>query len=221
MKRKWGSPWKTSEQTYGLMTRCAAHRYTIDVRPRARMYGDETLFHQSSHSSYFIVIELFFSRNRTNDGSFHNNRGYGASKELHGGALQLRWVQTHMDALFLLFMHYISILYISNMHILQLSWNTFPIDGHYRTNFISGVGHPKSDLVVPLVLRMVCCAMAGALALYYRSLGTMSTLLRMSNISSRPYCWTMTVTLYHMHILHIYLYHLHDKLSSHNVACVL
>jgi hypothetical protein len=27
--------------------------------------------------------------------------------------------------------------------------------GHYRMNIISGVGHPRSDLVVPLVLCMV------------------------------------------------------------------
>jgi hypothetical protein len=64
----------------------------------------------------------------------------------------------------------------------------FPMDGHYRTDVISGVGHPRSDLVVPLVLRMVCCAMVRALVLYYRSLKTMSTLLRRSNISVRPYC---------------------------------
>jgi hypothetical protein len=34
--------------------------------------------------------------------------------------------------------------------------------------------------------------MAGALALYYRSLGTAPTLLRMGNISSRPYMGVMT-----------------------------
>jgi hypothetical protein len=28
----------------------------------------------------------------------------------------------------------------------------FPMNGHYRTNIISGVGHPRSNLVVPLVL---------------------------------------------------------------------
>jgi hypothetical protein len=27
--------------------------------------------------------------------------------------------------------------------------------GHYKMNVISGVGHPRSDSVVPLVLRMV------------------------------------------------------------------
>jgi hypothetical protein len=32
---------------------------------------------------------------------------------------------------------------------------SFPMDGHYRTNIISIVGHPKSDLVVPLVLCIV------------------------------------------------------------------
>jgi hypothetical protein len=31
------------------------------------------------------------------------------------------------------------------------------MSGHYRTNIISGVGHPRSDLVVPLVLCTVAC----------------------------------------------------------------
>jgi hypothetical protein len=64
----------------------------------------------------------------------------------------------------------------------------FPMDDHYRTNVINGVGHPRLDSVVPLVLRTVCCAMAGAMALYYMSFGTRSNLLRMSNILDRPYC---------------------------------
>jgi hypothetical protein len=63
----------------------------------------------------------------------------------------------------------------------------FPMDGHYRMDVISGVSHPRSYSVVPLVLRMVCCAMAGAPALYYRSFGTASALLRRGNISGRPY----------------------------------
>ena len=50
-----------------------------------------------------------------------------------------------------------------------------------------GVGHSGSDPIVPLMLRTVCFrAMAGALALYYRSLKTLSTLLRRGNISGRP-----------------------------------
>jgi hypothetical protein len=47
---------------------------------------------------------------------------------------------------------------------------------------------PRSDLVVPLVLRTACCVMIGAPALYYRSLGTASILLRRDNISDRLYC---------------------------------
>jgi hypothetical protein len=39
---------------------------------------------------------------------------------------------------------------------------------------------------------MVYYAMVGALALYYKSLGTASTLLRMSNISGRPYMGVVT-----------------------------
>ena len=72
-----------------------------------------------------------------------------------------------------------------------------------------GAGHPRSDSVVLLMLRTVCCAKAGVLALYYRSLGTAPTLLRNGNILSRPYYWTMTAT----HIicicsLSLYIYHL-------------
>ena len=55
-----------------------------------------------------------------------------------------------------------------------------------RTSLV-GVGHSGLDSIVPLMLRMVCFrAMAGALALYYRSLGTASTLLRRGKISGRP-----------------------------------
>jgi hypothetical protein len=56
-----------------------------------------------------------------------------------------------------------------------------------RTSLV-GVGHLRSDSIVPLMLRTVCCIMAGALALYYRFLGTSSTLLRRGNIAARPYC---------------------------------
>jgi hypothetical protein len=51
-----------------------------------------------------------------------------------------------------------------------------------------GVGHSGSDPIVPLILHMVCYAMARVLTLYYRSLRTASTLLRRDNISGRPYC---------------------------------
>jgi hypothetical protein len=33
---------------------------------------------------------------------------------------------------------------------------SFPMDGHYRTDVISGVGHPGLNSVVSLVLRTVC-----------------------------------------------------------------
>jgi hypothetical protein len=55
-----------------------------------------------------------------------------------------------------------------------------------------GVGHSRSDSIVPLMLYTVCYTMAGALALYYRSLRTAPTLLRMDNISGRPYMGVMT-----------------------------
>jgi hypothetical protein len=54
----------------------------------------------------------------------------------------------------------------------------FPMNGYYKTNIISCVGHP----------RFYYRAMVKAPALYYRSLGIASTLQRMGNILSRPYC---------------------------------
>jgi hypothetical protein len=51
-----------------------------------------------------------------------------------------------------------------------------------RTSLVD-VGHSRSDSIVPLMLHTVYCAMARTLALYYRSLGTTPTLLRMGNIS--------------------------------------
>jgi hypothetical protein len=45
---------------------------------------------------------------------------------------------------------------------------------------------------VPLMLCTVCCIMAGALILYYRSLGIASTLLRRDNNSGKPCMGVMT-----------------------------
>jgi hypothetical protein len=61
-----------------------------------------------------------------------------------------------------------------------------------RWTLLVGVGHSRLDSIVPLMLRAVCCAMAGALALYYRSLKIVSTLLRIGNISGRPCVGVMT-----------------------------
>jgi hypothetical protein len=55
-----------------------------------------------------------------------------------------------------------------------------------------GVGHSRLDSIMLLILRIVCCAIAGALVLYYRSFGTVSTLLKMGNISGRPCMRVMT-----------------------------
>ena len=33
----------------------------------------------------------------------------------------------------------------------------FPMVGHYRMDAISGMGHPRSDSVMPLLLRTVVC----------------------------------------------------------------
>jgi hypothetical protein len=60
-----------------------------------------------------------------------------------------------------------------------------------RTSLV-GMGHSRSNLIMPLMLHTVLYAMARALALYYRSLRTASILLRKSNISSRPCMRVMT-----------------------------
>jgi hypothetical protein len=60
-----------------------------------------------------------------------------------------------------------------------------------RTSLV-GVSHSRSDSIVSLMLRTVCYVMVGALALYYRSLGTAPTLLRRDNILDRPCMRVMT-----------------------------
>jgi hypothetical protein len=60
-----------------------------------------------------------------------------------------------------------------------------------RTSLV-GVGHLGSDSIVPLMLGTVCCTMAEALTLYYRSLRTASILLRRGNILGRPCIGVMT-----------------------------
>ena len=37
----------------------------------------------------------------------------------------------------------------------------FPMDGHYRTDITSGVGHPRSNSVMPLMLCMVAVQWLG------------------------------------------------------------
>jgi hypothetical protein len=49
-----------------------------------------------------------------------------------------------------------------------------------------GVSHSRLDSIVPLMLCTVCCTMVEALALYFRSLKTASTLLKRGHISGRP-----------------------------------
>ena len=102
MERKWGSPSKPSERTYSIMTKWTTHCDVVDVWPWAQTYGQSVTgkpyINQPSHSSCFLVIELCFNRNRTDDKYFLSIWSYRASRELHGGALQPWWVQTHMDA---------------------------------------------------------------------------------------------------------------------------
>jgi hypothetical protein len=77
-----GADVRSRDRTYN--PKCHNGHTTLDVWP---VCDREPYFHQLSCSSYFLVIELCFSRNRTDDRSFLIIRGYGASKELHGGAL--------------------------------------------------------------------------------------------------------------------------------------
>jgi hypothetical protein len=51
-----------------------------------------------------------------------------------------------------------------------------------------GVGYSRLNSIVLLMLHTVYYAMVGVLALYFKSLGKASTLLRMGNISGKPYC---------------------------------
>jgi hypothetical protein len=64
------------------------------------------------------------------------------------------------------------------------------LNGSVTIGHTSLVGVVHSRL--PLMLRTVCCAMAGALTLYYRSLKTTPTLLRRGNILGRPCMGVMT-----------------------------
>ena len=61
-----------------------------------------------------------------------------------------------------------------------------------RTSLVD-VGRSESEPIMPLMLRTIYFrAIAGALALYYRSLETASTLLRRGKILGRPYMGVMT-----------------------------
>jgi hypothetical protein len=60
-----------------------------------------------------------------------------------------------------------------------------------RTSLV-GMGHSRSDSIVPLMLCTVRYAMAGALVLYNWLLGMASTLLRRGNISGQPCMGVMT-----------------------------
>jgi hypothetical protein len=61
------------------------------------------------------------------------------------------------------------------------------MDGHYGMDIINGVCHSKSNLVMPLVLCIVACNDWG-IGIVLQVPETTPTLLRMGNISGRPYC---------------------------------
>jgi aminoglycoside phosphotransferase len=69
---------------------------------------------------------------------------------------------------------------------------------HYRTNIISSEGHSRLDLVVPRVLWMAAYNIGGTSVVLH--VPRDSAMLRMSNISGRPYIRVMTYkTLVLMH----------------------
>jgi hypothetical protein len=76
----WSQVWM-----YDLKCHSGRTALSLDVQP---MCDKELYFYQPSYSSYFLIIELRFRRNRTDDRSFLSIRGYEASKELHGEALR-------------------------------------------------------------------------------------------------------------------------------------
>jgi hypothetical protein len=65
------------------------------------------------------------------------------------------------------------------------------VGGHYGTNIISSVGHPRSDSAMLLMLCTVMYNIQGTV-LYYRCLGIAPTLLKMDNILGRLYMIVMT-----------------------------
>jgi hypothetical protein len=115
-----GADVRSRDRTYSpsWLNGRTVRRDSMDIRPWAKMYSQsitgKPYFHQLSHSSCLLVIELCFNRNRTDDKSFLNIRGYGASRELHRGVLRPRWVQTHINALLLLFLHCTYFVYIKH-----------------------------------------------------------------------------------------------------------
>jgi hypothetical protein len=87
----------------------------------------------------------------------------------------------------------------------------FPIDGHYKTDVISGVRHSRLNSIVPLVLHTVCfMQLLGTLALYYKFLGTASTLLRRV-ISRVDHNVELLLLLMIISIYYLYIYHVHDN----------
>ena len=96
--------------------------------------------------------------------------------------------------------YYINCVLWSNVCYMGLSIHWFHdleatiLIGLVTTGWMSlvGVGHSGSDSIMPLMLHTVCCVIIGVLALYYRSLVTVSTPLRQGNISTRPCVRVMT-----------------------------
>jgi hypothetical protein len=68
----------------------------------------------------------------------------------------------------------------------------FPMDGHYRIDIISSVGHPRSDLVVPLVLCTVACNDWGTGIVLQIPRDNTKPVENWMKISGRPYMRVMT-----------------------------
>jgi hypothetical protein len=99
-----------SERTYGLVTKRTAS---------SRMYGQcvtgKPYFHQPSHSSGFLLIELCFSKNRTDDRSFLSIRSYEASKEITWRSFTSR-VSTNSHGCFVVTFPALHVFYIDVKH---------------------------------------------------------------------------------------------------------
>ena len=113
---------KPFEQTYNHETE---HTSLLGGHMVISVPGNTTLASRPIASIFMLYCYRFvLVRFRTNGMFFLSIRGYWASKELYGGVLRLGWVQTHMDAC-CYFSCITCLFYISNIYILQLSWNTF------------------------------------------------------------------------------------------------
>jgi hypothetical protein len=66
--------------------------------------------------------------------------------------------------------------------------DAFPMDGYYKTDVISGVGHRRSDSIVLLVVHTVRCANGWDTGIVLQVPRDSVKPDKKGNISDRPYC---------------------------------